>query len=94
MGNSSLAVEKLVVARHGDYGSDGHLSERGRAATEMLAGHIRTFMGEKYVQHGVTLVLSSESARARETADIIASLLGLTCISSHALGDENGKAFM
>lgn len=91
---SSLAVEKLVVARHGDYVSNGSLSERGRNDVQMLAGQIRTFMGIDYVQHGVTLVLSSEADRARETADIISNLLGLTCITSHVLGDENGKAFM
>ena len=90
---SSLAVEKLVVARHGAYVS-GYLDDRGEENVRGLAAQIGIFLGPDYTQHGVTLVLSSEATRARETADIISELLGLTCISSVALGDEHGKEFL
>ena len=90
---SELAVRKLVIARHGSYRSD-HLDANGVADARGLASQIGNFLGPEYQQHGMTLVISSESVRARETAGIISELLGLTCIANQSLGNEDGKAYM
>jgi broad specificity phosphatase PhoE len=88
-------VEKLVIARHGEYHADGTLTERGRADAYGLANQIRLFMGEEYLGSAdhVTSLASSEADRAQETARILAEVLGLSVIVEGALGDTAGKEF-
>jgi len=65
-------VKKLVIIRHGAYGNDGCLNEFGKGQIKSLAEKLREHMsGDKVV------LLSSTANRARQSAEIISSVLGV-----------------
>ena len=61
-----VAMKKLVVVRHGDYGDDGHLNEAGVKQLEGLASKLAAAVGT-----GKVLILSSPAIRTKESAEII-----------------------
>lgn len=94
-------VEILGVMRHGDYEErDGKnvLSEEGFRNTIVVASFLKEFMerwyGIDYLQAGMSIVISSVSIRARQTAKVLSDILGLYHHIDESLGNEKGKAYL
>lgn len=60
---------KLVIVRHGEYGSGDHLTERARESMTRLATELKSNVSEP-------LILTSPITRAKETAEILHKALG------------------
>jgi phosphohistidine phosphatase SixA len=67
-------MRQLMVVRHGHYGDDSRLSDRGRAQMGALAEKLRAIMSG-----ALALILTSTATRARESAKILSSSLGVGC---------------
>lgn len=63
-------MKKLIIVRHGRFGTDDSLSEEGRLQTESLATIIK-----KRINGSDVLLLSSPIKRALESAEIIGTAL-------------------
>lgn len=77
-------VRTLIIARHGDYDPDtGSLDDDGVAGIRNLADAIKNFATLPVV------IITSPIQRARETAELMASLLpgAVEVIQCHALAD-------
>ncbi len=63
-------MKQLIVVRHGHYGYDDRLNDYGRNQIGMLAEKLKSTMNGETV-----MVLTSTADRARESAEIIGSVL-------------------
>lgn len=86
-------IKTLVVARHGDYSVSGNLNELGRRDITGLADQLETYLTRKVLTRGDAIITYSLADRARESAEIMASVLGLTAILKASLGDNEGKDY-
>lgn len=65
-------MRHLIVVRHGQYGYDERLNERGRTQICALAEKLKPFMDGSTV-----CILTSTADRARESAEILGSSFGI-----------------
>lgn len=65
-------MEHLFVVRHGSYDKDGRLDHRGREQIVELSNVVKEILGKGRIQ-----MLSSSADRARESAETLASELGV-----------------
>lgn len=66
-------LKRLVVCRHGSYGSDGKLNPHGRGQMMVLAKKLELAMKGMSIR-----ILSSTATRAKQSADVLGvTLLGL-----------------
>lgn len=82
---------KIYLIRHGESTSDvkerydgdydDHLTERGRVEAELIA--------KKLLKMGVEIVYSSARIRARETSEIVCSILGCETAVMEELNEQN-----
>lgn len=98
----ATSIEVLAVMRHGDYEAarkynykDGSLTENSRIGVNSTSQQLRDLLGTLgYLERGKSIIVSSDKIRAKETADIVSSVSGLTCLSFAALGlDGRGNAY-
>jgi len=71
-------MKKLVIVRHGTYGADDKLNDDGRKEINLLAENLK-----KVLFDGIVKVLTSPADRARESAEIICSVLGVGECEQH-----------
>lgn len=65
-------MKHLIIARHGHFGLDYKLSDRGRAQIVILADKLRSFTEGKKA-----LILTSPAPRAHESAKTLIAVLGI-----------------
>ena len=58
---------KLIIVRHGEYGSDGRLTEFGREQINRLA----KLIAKRIKRHTKKIMVASPAKRTLETADIL-----------------------
>lgn len=79
-------MNKLVITRHGPYGPDYCLNDRGRKQMRLLAEQLRPQIdGDKIV------ILSSTADRARQSAEILGEVLGATHQLHEVLWSEGSR---
>jgi len=72
------AMEHLFLVRHGSYDKDRRLDDRGRKQIVELSSMVREILGkDDRIQ-----ILSSPADRARESAETLASELGVTKVET------------
>lgn len=77
-------MKRLVVVRHGEYGSGDHLNEEGRAQMNALAEKLKPLFSGCSV-----LVLTSTANRARESAEILTAAFSAACEAHEILLSES-----
>jgi len=65
-------MKRLIIVRHGTYGPDKQLNEKGRREIFFLGGKLQTLLQGMRV-----VILSSDAPRAKESADILGEHLGV-----------------
>lgn len=73
-----MKLQKIIVVRHGSYGSEGNLTEEGREQVRKLARELATRLDGCSI-----VILSSPAQRAKETSEILASRLGVLSFEQH-----------
>lgn len=76
-------MKYLVVVRHGEYDSDGHLNDRGREQMSALADNLKPLTANASVE-----MLASIMARATESAEILGDALGVSYTAKSLLGES------
>jgi phosphohistidine phosphatase SixA len=72
----------LIIVRHGSYGADRRLNDKGRQEIQTLAEAIKS----RSLCIGRVHIISSPSKRAVESADLMKSVLSTECaIAQHEL---------
>lgn len=93
------SLQTLVVMRHGDYMSekkydykDGPLLPDSVAKVTSTAYQLKEILTPQgFFEPGNSLIATSDRVRARETAEIVRLIFGLTCITLPQLGlDDRG----
>jgi phosphohistidine phosphatase SixA len=79
-----MSVEQYFICRHGDYDDYGDITPKAREKAEILGAQIGSLIG-----HMSREVLTSPAPRARQTAAIIAEILGVTAEEIESLWDDN-----
>jgi len=72
-------MKQLIIVRHGEYGSDGHLNDLGRTQINTLVEKLRMFINEVSV-----LIFTSPTDRACESAKILSIAFNAT-IEEHKI---------
>ncbi len=65
-------MKNIIIVRHGKYGRDGNLNEEGQSQIRSLAENIREHLGYS------NIIISSPAPIARQSADILADIFGIT----------------
>lgn len=81
----SRNLSRIAIVRHGEYGSDSKLNERGRQQIQGLGEKLKETIGAEEL----ALILSSTAARALESAEILANILGVSVAAHEVLWSEN-----
>lgn len=77
-------MKQLIVVRHGQYGHDDRLNDRGRTQIGALADKLKSLMNGATV-----MILTSTVDRARESAEILSSAFGVGFEEHEILWSEN-----
>lgn len=64
-------MKRLIIVRHGSYGDNGRLNDRGRSQIESLTKKIQAMVGSDSI-----VILSSTADRAQESAEILSQMSG------------------
>lgn len=89
LAQSTPALRTLVLVRHGFYDYDAKADDKIGNALNALGREQAAFVGERLRALPVKFssVVSSEFTRARETGDIVAAILGTTCVRAALLNE-------
>ncbi len=86
-------IQNLVIVRHGDYSADGSLNESGRQDIAKLTQQLENYLSRKVLTSGEAIITYSLADRARQSAEIMASRVGLLAIPKSSLGDADGMDY-
>ncbi len=70
-------MKYLIVARHGDFNTSLNLSELGKEQISELTGAILKRSDNEWGRSGNNIIFSSNVPYVRESADLLASVLGI-----------------
>lgn len=93
------SLETLALMRHGDYQSekkhdykDGSLRPEAILQVTSTAHQLKEILTPLgFFERGHSIMVTSDRVRAKETAEIVRSILGLTCLTMPQLGlDDRG----
>ncbi|OHA31904.1 MAG: hypothetical protein A2928_02175 [Candidatus Taylorbacteria bacterium RIFCSPLOWO2_01_FULL_45_15b] len=77
---------KLIIVRHGEYGSDGRLTEFGREQINRLA----KLIAKRIKRHTKKIMVASPAKRTLETADILKEHLNIAFTAEEFLQTDSG----
>ncbi len=77
-------LKKLIIVRHGSYGSDGYLTEYGQGQMGRLGAKLKTRI------EGKVRVLCSTAPRALQSARLLAQYFGVEVESHDKLWSDEG----